>query len=262
MQSITAVIVEDSELARLELEALLQAHSKINLVAQAWDVNSAITAINEHKPDLVFMDIDLPGGTAFDILPKLTNVPKLIFTTAFDQFALQAFDHNTVDYLLKPIKSARLAQAIEKLTGKLTEKPQGQSVESEAERAAVNAQDSAQESEHKPKLSQNHSFFIKDGEQCWVIKVQDLAYIESVGNYSKLFFNGHSAMHNMSLSAVEQRLDDSLFFKISRSHIVNINKIVHIEPWITGGFQVTLDTGVELEVSRRQAVKFKQAIGL
>lgn len=242
MHKITAVIVEDSELARLELEALLQAHNKINIVAQAWDVNSAVGEINLHKPDLVFMDIDLPGGTAFDILPKLTHMPKLIFTTAFDQFALQAFDHNTVDYLLKPIKPPRLAQAIDKLTGNQVENPQDVS--------------------NKPKLTQNQSFFVKDGEKCWVIKVQDLTYVESIGNYSKLFFNGQSAMHNMSLSAVEQRLDDTMFFKISRSHIVNINYIAHIEPWVTGGFQITLDTGVKLEVSRRQAVKFKQTITL
>ncbi|GHF97600.1 LytR/AlgR family response regulator transcription factor [Thalassotalea marina] len=241
MHMFTTVIVEDSELARIELKDLLAPYPFIKVVGEAVDIKSAITLINELQPSLLFLDIDLPGGNAFDILSKLNfDASKIIFTTAFDQFAIQSFDFNTVDYLLKPIKPQRLNKALDKLTT-----------------AVVSELPVTIE-----RLNKEHSFFVKDGDKCWLIKVEQLEYIESVGNYSRLYFDGNVAMHNMSLTAVEERLDETLFFRISRSHIVNLRKIVHIEPWVTGGYQVTLESGQTLEISRRQSVKFKQQVML
>jgi two-component system LytT family response regulator len=238
---INAVIVEDSELARLELINLLVDYPEIKIIAEAEDVASAVEIISATSPDLVFMDIDLPGGNAFDVLAQLELVPALIFTTAFDKFALDAFEFNTVDYLLKPIKKEHLERALTKFTSKeknpLTDK-----------------------SEHL--LAANNQFFIKDGERCWLIKVADVRFIEAIGNYSRVYFSTHSPMHYSSLQKIEKRLDPSQFFRINRQQLVNLHYVTLIEPWITGGLKLTLSCGQELEVSRRQATHFKQLMSL
>lgn len=235
---INAVIVEDSELARLELKNLLQAHPDIKIIAEAEDVESAIACIKAHSPDLVFMDIDLPGGNAFDILAELELVPPIIFTTAFDKFALDAFEFNTVDYLLKPIKKDRLDKALAKLAAK----------------------EQTVQSEHL--LSTQSQFFVKDGEKCWLIKVKDVRYIEAIGNYSRIYFSNHSPMHYSSLQKIQDRLDPTLFFRINRQQLVNLHYVTAIEPWVSGGFKLTLSCGQTLEVSRRQANQFKQMMSL
>lgn len=242
MAQINTVIVEDSDLARFELKALLDEFDDINILGEAADIEHAIALIERLNPDLVFMDIDLPGGTAFDILSALTVVPKLIFTTAFDQFALQAFEHNTVDYLLKPIKQARLQKALTKLN--ITQHSTGH-------KAAPPLT--------KP-LDMAQSFFVKDGEQCHLIQVKDVSYIEALGNFSRIHYGHKVVTHSASLSSIESKLDSNYFFKISRSCIVQLSCITQIEPWVSGGYQITLNDGAVLEVSRRQAAKFKQQL--
>jgi two-component system LytT family response regulator len=241
---INTVIVEDSELARLELKNLLLAHPEINIIAEAEDVDSAVSIISEKSPDLVLMDIDLPGGNAFDILARLAVVPSLIFTTAFDNFALDAFEFNTVDYLLKPIKKERLAKALNKLLSNENTKIGEQ---------AINSEDL---------LSSDSQFFVKDGEKCWLIKVNDVRYIEAIGNYSRIHFSEHSPMHYSSIQKIEQRLNPKSFFRINRQELVNLNYIDSIEPWITGGLRLTLSCGKELDVSRRQSNNFKNLMAL
>jgi two-component system LytT family response regulator len=243
---INVVIVEDSELARLELKNLLKDHADINIIAEADDVKSAIKIITETSPDLVLMDIDLPSGNAFDILAELAVVPHLIFTTAYDKFALDAFEFNTVDYLLKPIKKERLAKALSKLEIK------------------SNTGNSKSENNNniEPLLSGDSQFFIKDSEKCWLIKIKDVRYIEAIGNYSRIFFSTHSPMHYRSLQKIETRLNPKQFFRINRQQLVNLHYISAIEPWITGGLKITLTCGKELEVSRRQAYNFKQVMSL
>ena len=242
MPKINTVIVEDSDLARFELKALLGEFDDINVLGEAADIEEAKALIEHLDPDLVFMDIDLPGGTAFDILSALSVVPKLIFTTAFDQFALQAFEHNTVDYLLKPIKHTRLQKALAKLN--ITQHSEGH-----------------KEASHLTKpLDMAQSFFVKDSEKCHLIQVKDVSYIEALGNYSRIHYDGKVVTHSASLSSIENKLDGNYFFKISRSCIVQLSCITHIEPWVSGGYQITLNDGAVLEVSRRQAAKFKQQL--
>jgi two-component system LytT family response regulator len=238
---IKAVIVEDSELARLELKTLLQAHANIEVIAEAGDVRSAIDTLTETSPDLVFMDIDLPGGNAFDVLSELENVPPIIFTTAFENFALDAFEFNTLDYLLKPIKKDRLEKAINKLN-----------IQAKSEN----------DSGIEDLLSGDSQFFIKDGEQCWLIKIRDVRYLEAIGNYSRIFFASHSPLHYSSLQKIEKRLDPKHFFRINRQQLVNLEYVDSIEPWVTGGLKITLSCGKELEVSRRQSNHFKQLMSL
>lgn len=248
---INAIIVEDSELARLELKNLLQVHTNINIIAEADDVTSAIDIISTSSPDLVFMDIDLPGGNAFDILEKLEIVPAIIFTTAFDKFALDAFEFNTVDYLLKPIKKDRLAKALNKLMFKTNQ-------------TQIDSEQPLGENSLTPDnlLSGDSQFFIKDGEHCWLIKISDVRYIEAIGNYSRIYFSTHAPMHYSSLQKIEKRLDPAIFFRINRQQLVNLHYVRSIEPWITGGLKITLSCGKELEVSRRQSNYFKQRLSL
>ena len=234
---IDALIVEDSELARFELEHQLKAHAQIRLVGQAADVDSALALIERLTPELVCLDIDLPGGNAFDLLAKLEHVPQIIFTTAYQQFALQAFDvTTTIDYLLKPIEAERLARAI----GKLHVEPA---------RAPVTR-------------SPDAPIYVKDGERCWLVKPREIRLIEAVGNYSRLYFGTHAPMVYRTLGAIETQLDPAIFFRTSRSHLVNLGFVEQIAPWRNGALRLSLKGGTEVEVSRRQSLRLKEMLSL
>ena len=233
---IDAIIIEDSELARFELEHQLKAHPQINIIGQAGDVDAAVALINESAPDLLFLDIDLPGGNAFQELERLEHIPQIIFTTAFDHFALQAFGFNTVDYLLKPIEAERLAKAI----GKLKIEPTDASA----------------------KLTADSPIYVKDGERCYLVRPKEIRLIEAVGNYSRLFFAAHTPLLYRSLSAIEERLEPTMFFRASRQHLVNLNYVDQIAPWSNGGLHLTLRGGGEIEVSRRQSNRLRELLSL
>ena len=234
---IDAVIVEHSELARFELEHQLKAHPQIRIVGQAADVDSGVALIDREAPGLVFLDVDLPGGNAFDLLARLEHVPQIVFTTAHQQFALQAFDvSTTIDYLLKPIEPDRLARAIGKL-------------DLEPERVAI-------------ARSPDAPIYVKDGDRCWLVKPREVRLIEAVGNYSRLYFGAHSPMVYRALGAVEAQLDPAMFFRASRSHLVNLGYVEKIAPWRNGGLQLTLKGGQEVEASRRQSQRLKEMLSL
>jgi two-component system LytT family response regulator len=236
---IEAVIVEDSELARFELEHQLKAHPQVRVVGHAVDVESAVALIHAAAPDVVFLDIDLPGGNAFTVLERLDRVPRIVFTTAFDAYALKAFAYNTADYLLKPIEPKRLAQAIAKLDVSMPDAPQA---------AARRSMDSP--------------IFIKDGEQCYLVKPRDVRVIEAVGNYSRVYFLEHSPMLYRPIGAIETQLAPEKFFRASRSHIVNLDYVEQVAPWSNGGLRLTLRGGLEVDVSRRQSARFKDVLSL
>lgn len=233
---IEAVIVEDSELARFELEHQLKAYPQLSVVGHAGDVDAAIALIESTTPDVVFLDIDLPGGNAFDVLARLTQVPRIVFTTAFDAHALKAFGYNTVDYLLKPIEPQRLAQAIHKLTEAVAVAPVRRSMDS--------------------------PIFIKDGEQCYLVKPRDVRVIEAVGNYSRVYFQQHAPLLYRPLGAIETQLAPEKFFRANRQYIVNLDYVEQVAPWSNGGLMLTLRGGLEIEVSRRQSARFRDVLSL
>ncbi len=233
---IDAVIIEDSELARFELEHQLKAHPQVRLVGQAGDVDSGVALIERETPRLAFLDIDLPGGNAFVLLERLVHVPQIIFTTAYEHFALRAFDVNTIDYLLKPIEPARLARAIAKLDHEPEPAPTARSPDA--------------------------PIYVKDAERCWLVKPREIRLIEAVGNYSRLYFGAHSPMVYRALGAIEAQMDPAVFFRASRSHLVNLNYVEQITPWTNGGLQLTLKGGGDVEVSRRQSLRLKELLSL
>lgn len=231
-----ALLVEDSELARFELEHQLRDYPQIQIVGQAGDLDSARTLIESLSPELLFLDIDLPGGTAFDLLAQLEWVPQIIFTTAFETYALQAFGFNTVDYLLKPIEPERLARAIAKL------RPEQVSP--------------------GPLLDADSTIYVKDGERCFLVKPKDIRLIEAIGNYSRLYFGAHTPMLYRALGAIETRLDPRQFFRCSRKHLVNLNYVEQISPWSNGGLMLKVKAIGEIEVSRRQSLRLKELLSL
>jgi len=238
-----AIIVDDERLARKELNNLLQEFKDIEVIGEAVNVDEAEQIINKLHPDLIFLDIQMPGKTGFELLESLEKAPQVIFTTAYDEYALKAFEYNALDYVLKPIEPKRLTDAVEKVRGQLAKmKP----------------------TEEKPtsKLTTNDQVFVKDGDNCWFVKLKEVRLFESDGNYIKVYFDKYKPMIHKSLNALDEKLDNKSFFRVSRKHIINLEWVEEIETWFNGGLMVKLKGGEKVEVSRRQATKFKDLMSL
>jgi two-component system LytT family response regulator len=238
---ITAIIIDDERLARNELKKLLEQHTEIQIIDEASGVDEGVEKIELARPDLIFLDIQMPGKTGFDLLGELEKAPKVIFTTAFDEFALKAFEVNALDYLLKPIDPNRLSDAIQKLQTELA-----------LEQASLLGGST------RGPLTEADQVFVKDGEKCWFVKLAEIRLFESVGNYAKVYFSTHKPLILKSLNALEDRLDEHVFFRANRKHIINLHWIEKIEPYFNGGLLVELKGGEKIEISRRQTVKFKE----
>ena len=228
------IIIDDSRLARNELKRLLSAHQQIEILEEAGNAEEAKEKIESLKPELIFLDIQMPGKTGFDLLEMLEYIPKVIFTTAYDEYALKAFEFNALDYLLKPVDKSRLAEAILKSEQSLDENS---------------------EKDNSQYLSDQ--FFIKDGNKCWFVNIKDIKYFETEGNYSKVFFENNSPLIPRSLNYLEERLDPNLFFRANRSQILNIKWISNISTTANGSLKVILKDKTEIEISRRKASIFK-----
>jgi two-component system, LytTR family, response regulator len=213
-----AIIIDDERLARAELKKLLQEFPEVEVIDEAANAEEGISKIESQRPDLIFLDIQMPGKTGFDMLSDLERSPQVIFTTAYDEFALKAFEVNALDYLLKPVEPKRLADAIQKLH--LAENK-------EARPLTENINNSI--------LGEHDQVFVKDGERCWFVKLNEIRLFESVGNYAKVFFGPNKPLILKSLNALEERLDEKFFFRANRKHIVNLRMIEKIEPYFNGG---------------------------
>lgn len=240
-----AIIIDDERLARAELKKLLQDFPEIEVIDEAANADEGISKIESLRPDLIFLDIQMPGKSGFDMLSELERTPQVIFTTAYDEFALKAFEVNALDYLLKPVEPKRLADAIQKLHF------------SEPKETRIST-----ENINNSILTDSDQVFVKDGERCWFVKLSDIRLFESVGNYAKVFFGPNKPLILKSLNALEERLDEKTFFRANRKHIVNLRMIEKIEPYFNGGLLLELKGGEKIEVSRRQTVKFKEMMSL
>ena len=244
---IRAIIIDDERLARNELRKLLIDFPEIEVVAEGANANEGLEKIESINPDLVFLDIQMPGKTGFDMLAELDKAPHVIFTTAYDEYALKAFEVNALDYLLKPVEPRRLADAIQKLH-----------IQEEKESSTNNGEANV----NREMLHEDDQVFVKDGERCWFVKLSEIRLFESVGNYAKVFFGPNKPLILKSLNALEERLDEKTFFRANRKHIVNLRLIDKIEPYFNGGLLLEMKGGEKIEVSRRQTVKFKEMMSL
>ena len=239
-----AIIIDDERLARNELKKLLLDFPEIEVIDEAANAAEGIEKIDALNPDLIFLDIQMPGKTGFAMLQELDKAPHVIFTTAYDEYALKAFEVNALDYLMKPIEPKRLADALQKLQ--------------QAEEKEL----AAQQAFNRGLLTENDQVFVKDGERCWFVKLADVRLFESVGNYAKVYFGPNKPLILESLNALEDRLDERIFFRANRKHIINMRMIEKVEPYFNGVLLLDLKAGEKIEVSRRQAVKFKEMMSL
>lgn len=242
----TAIIVDDERLARNELKKMLTEYPEIEIIGEAGNADEALKLIEELGPDILFLDIQMPAKTGFDLLAELDTVPTVVFTTAHDEYALKAFEVNALDYLLKPIDPKRLSDAIQKLMFL-------------EEREIVNNET---RNENKSFLNDGDQVFVKDGEKCWFVKLSEIRLFESVGNYARVFFGTNKPLILKSLNSLEERLDPKTFFRANRKHIVNLRMIEKVEPFFNGGLLLEIKGGEKIEVSRRQAVRFKEMMSL
>lgn len=240
-----AIIIDDERLARAELRKLLLDYPEIEVVEEATNVEEGLDKIDQFSPDIIFLDINMPGKSGFDLLQELDRTPHVIFTTAYDEYAVKAFEVNALDYLLKPIEPKRLADAIHK-ANELFQK----------ETHAI------QEAASRGLLGENDQVFVKDGERCWFVRLGDIRLFESVGNYAKVFFGNNKPLILKSLNSLEERLDEKTFFRANRKHIVNLRMVDKVESYFNGGLMLELKGGDKIEVSRRQTVKFKEMMSL
>ena len=242
--SITVLIVDDERLARTELRKMLQEFADIEIVDEASNVDEALEKIEQHNPDLVFLDIQMPSKTGFDLLEELDKAPKIIFTTAYDEYALKAFEVNAMDYLLKPVEPKRLQDAVSKMREEI--------VKEKSEPPVVN----------RSLLNESDQVFVKDGERCWFVRLSEIRLFESMGNYARVYFGTQKPLILKSLNALEERLDERVFFRANRKHIINLRCVEKIEPYFNGGLLVYLNGGDKIEISRRQTVRFKEMMSL
>jgi two-component system, LytTR family, response regulator len=244
-----ALIIDDERLARNELKRLLENFPKIEIVGEAANADEGIALIHELKPDLLFLDIQMPGKTGFELLESLEEdaTPDVIFTTAYDEYALKAFEYNALDYVLKPIELNRLSEAVNRVFEEVSHR------QSRVETT----------NEERQILGENDHVFVKDGEKCWFVKLNKVRLFESMGNYVRLHFDDQKPLVLKSLNSLEDRLDPLIYFRANRKHIINLQWIDKIEPWFSGGLLVTLrSSGEKIEISRRQAIRFKDLLSL
>lgn len=238
-----ALLIDDERLARNELRRLLAAHQDIEIVGEAVDVEDALEKCAALKPDLLFLDVQMPGADGFALLERLEGpLPAIIFTTAYDEFAVKAFEFNALDYLLKPVDPNRLVAALEKLRLRGTGGGDGEAA--------------------RTRLSLDDKVFVREGDHCWFVPVKNIRLLESEGNYTRVHFDDNKPQLFRSLTAMEERLDPKHFFRANRKQVINLAWVDGIEPWFSGGLLVRLKGGLKVELSRRQAQDFRERMSL
>ena len=247
MKIFRTLLIEDERLAREELKSLLKDFIEIDIVGEARNGLEALEMIKKLSPDLLFLDINMPEMNGFEMIKHLVEIPQVIFVTAYDEFALKAFEVNALDYLLKPVDPNRLQEAIKKL--------------SNGEEDFNSHSDVFLASKDRT-LTLEDKVFIKDGEKCWFIELRKIRMLESDGNYVKVYFDTSRPLLLRSLNSFEERLDARFFFRANRKFIINLQWISSIENWFNGGLRVELMEGEKVEISRRQAIRFKEVMSL
>jgi len=247
MKIFRTLLIEDERLAREELKSLLKDFMEIEIVGEARNGSEAFEMIKKLSPDLLFLDINMPEMNGFELIKHLEEIPQVIFVTAYDEFALKAFEVNALDYLLKPVDPKRLQESIKKLTN--------------SDEDFTSNQNEFLASKDRT-LTLEDKVFIKDGEKCWFIELRKIRMLESDGNYVKVYFDTSRPLLLRSLNSFEERLDARFFFRANRKFIINLQWISSIENWFNGGLRVELMEGEKVEISRRQAIRFKEVMSL
>jgi len=235
-----ALVIDDSRLARNELKRLLEEFDGIQIIGEAANAIDAKEKIETSKPEIIFLDIQMPGKNGFELLQELEYIPEVIFTTAYDEYALKAFEYNALDYLQKPIEKDRLAAAISKVGEKRLKQAESRG----------------------DYLTLSDQVFVKDGEKCWFVPLKEIMIFEVDGNYTKIYFDDQKPMIPRTLNYLESRLDPKNFFRANRQQIINLKWVDKIEPWFSGSIRIYMKGGKEIDVSRRQTQRFKDLMSI
>jgi two-component system LytT family response regulator len=247
------VLIDDEELARLELRRLLAHHSDVEIIGEADGASAGEELLKRVKPELVFLDIKMPARSGFDLLSVLpTPLPRIVFVTAYDAFALRAFDVNALDYLLKPVHPERLGQTLDRVrSGHVP------GTEEEAEPPAPDPEIGGEMA-----FGENDPIFIREGERCWFVPLKEVRLLETEGSYTRVHFRVEAPLVYRTLAQLEARLPATLFFRANRGQLVNVTWIEGIESWFSGSLKARLRGGTEVEFSRRQAQYFRGRLSL
>jgi len=237
--TIKTLLIDDEPLAVTELEHMLRQHDELEILGASYDTEDALAKIRQLRPQLIFLDINMPGMNGFELLTELDEAPEVIFVTAYDQYAIKAFDINALDYILKPVNPDRLAEAVSKVARKFRE--------------PIAATE---------KLALHKRIFIKDGDQCFFVPLSEIYFIESVGNYARIYYQAKKPLLHKSLNYLEEKLPDEFFFRASRQQMFNISFVKNIVPYFSNTLQVELQNGIKIDLSQRQSVKFKEKMGV
>jgi two-component system, LytTR family, response regulator len=232
-----AIIIDDEPPARRELRRLLAGFPWVEVIGEAGNIHQAAEMVELLTPELLFLDIQMPGGSGFDLLTRLEDLPQVIFTTAYDEHAVRAFEVDALDYLLKPIDPARLAGALGRLR-------------------------KAQAAQTAPPNAVLEKIFVRDGERCWFVPLREVRLLSSEGNYIRLSWGNSRPLLGRALAALEQRLDPARFFRANRRQIINLDFIESVELGVNGRLHAQLRDGPEVEISRRQARLFKTKMSI
>jgi len=243
---LSAVIVDDEELARQLLREYIESSPGIQVVAECANGFDAVKAISEKKPDLVFLDVQMPKLTGFEVLELIDRDVPVIFVTAFDQYATKAFDANAVDYLLKPFSLDRFQKALERARQRL-----GQKLPPAAELAAA----------ARPPQQYLQRVVVKDGARVHIIPVDRLDYAEAQDDYVSLHSQGKSYLKQQTISSLEAGLDPQRFVRIHRSVLVNLERVAKVEPYAKDSRIAVLNNGVQLPMSRAGYERLRELLG-
>lgn len=242
VRPVRVLIVDDTRLARQELRTLLAAIPDVEVIGEADDVPAARAAIETARPDVVLLDIQMPSGTGFDVLDGLESTPSVVFTTAYDTYAVRAFETNALDYLVKPVEPTRLGEALQRARARLaTPEPA---------------------TEPRGALGPDDQVFLREGERCWFVAVREISRIVVDGNYARVWFRDECALLGRSLSALESRLDPAMFFRANRNTLVNLRMVKAVDLAVHDGYELELRDGSRVDVSRRQARELRERLAL
>jgi len=235
-----ALIVDDERLARSEMRRLLAAHPDVTVAGEAANADEAEVRLRTADVDVLFLDVQMPGASGFDLLERLDTLPLVVFTTAYDEYAVRAFEVNAFDYLLKPIRPERLAAVLEK----------------------ARAQASSPPATAGQKRTWSDRVFLRDGDRCWIVALADIELFEADGNYTRAFFKAERPMVRTALQSLETRLDPAIFFRASRRHIINLRHVEAIDDGLDDSYTVRLRSGRTVSISRRQSRLLRETLSL
>lgn len=241
------IIIDDEFLARSMVKEYLKKHPQLEVVAECGDGFEGLKAIQEHQPDLVFLDIQMPKISGFEMLELVENPPAVIFATAFDEYAIKAFEAHAIDYLLKPFDQERFDKAVSKFL---------------AQNRPVAAENTKELLNDAQLPGSNNRIVVKNGSKIKIIPVQEVLYLEAADDFVKIFTKDGYYLKNKTMSFFESFLPADMFVRSHRSFIVNIQEITRIDPYEKDGHVAVLKNGAKINVSRNGYGKLKGVLGL